>query len=500
MYRRPINLLHDPEPLPNEAATQKKRMFWRVVIVGTLILLLTIFIARHFTMGSWPDQATAYDEKTLRPKNDGFFQSIKNFVFNSDNLLEGQREDRINILLLGIGGAGHDGPYLTDTNIILSIKPSTKEVALISVPRDLGVKIPGHDWRKINSAGAFGEAENPGSGGEFARKVFADTFDVEIPYYIRIDFKAFQELIDEVGGVTVNVPRAFTDKAFPGPNFSYTTIHFDTGVQTLNGQHALEFSRSRHGDNGEGSDFARSHRQQLVLMALKEKFLSFGTYANPLLVQKIWDSLSTHITTNLNFGQIMYLATFGREMNGISKTLVLDNSANGYLVSTTGENGAFILSPKTGSFDSINTSIKDIFAAESSASVAVVTTTTLASAPPQNGTLLPAVEIEIQNGTWRAGLASRLKKRLEEKGFSILAIGNSLKRPISTTTIYLINADSDKKVAEALASELHAQISSAFPEWLKQSYDDVKTVDDESGMKYNRDTDMLVILGSDIKE
>src|SRR3989344_6394346 len=199
-------------------------------IIITLILSCIAAFLGFVTARAWNGSKSVF----ISGRNP--FVQVADFLFGGDTLI-GESRGQINILLLGVGGAGHDGPYLTDTNIILSIKPSTKEVALISVPRDLGVKIPGHDWRKINSAGAFGEAENPGSGGEFARKVFADTFDVEIPYYIRIDFKAFQELIDEVGGVTVNVPRAFTDKAFPGPNFSYTTIHFDAGVQTLNGQH-----------------------------------------------------------------------------------------------------------------------------------------------------------------------------------------------------------------------------------------------------------------------
>ncbi len=500
MYRRPINLLHDSEALPNEELAPKKKTFWRIFILGALIVLSAIFIIRYYTIGSWPDQASAYDQKTLRPKNNGFFRSIKNFIFNSDSVLEGQRDDRINILLLGIGGPGHDGPYLTDTNIILSIKPSTKEVALISIPRDLGVKIPGHDWRKINSADAFGEAASAGEGGEFARKIFAETFGLDIPYYIRVDFKAFQELIDGVGGVTVKIPRTFTDQSFPGASSTFITIHFDAGIEMLNGKRALEFSRSRHGDNGEGSDFARAYRQQLVLTALKEKLLSFGTYINPLVIQKILQSLNNHITANLDFGQIMYLAALGHDMSGITKTLVLDNNPNGYLVSTTGESGAFILSPKTGNFNEINAAIKDIFSAAVTGSGELATSTSPTNYVPPPLAVSSGVAVEIQNGTWRVGLASRLKQRLEEKGFSIIGIGNSLKRPIATTTVYLVNPTADKKVVDDLKNELRAAVAPALTDWLAQTYDDPKTVDDESGMKYNRDADILVILGSDIKE
>jgi hypothetical protein len=196
----------------------------------------------------------------------------------------------------------------------------------------------------------------------------------------------------------------------------------------------------------------------------------------------------------------MYLATLGRDLNGVTKTLVLDNNPNGYLVSTTGESGAFILSPKTGNFDEINTAIRDIFSAAITDSKKLATSISSTNPAPPNITASPGIAVEIQNGTWRVGLASRLKQRLEEKGFSLISIGNSLKRPIATTTIYLPNLNADKKVVANLAHDLKAILATALPDWLQQSYDDPKTVDDESGMKYNRDTDILVILGSDIKE
>ena len=173
-----LNLLK-PQPLSappaaeNQQPKKKSKLYFFIAIVVVVACLLGI---RHFTLANWPEDPNAYDPLTLRPKKIGILTTVKNFIFQPDTVIEGQQNDRINILLLGMGGPGHDGPYLTDTNIIVSIKPSTKEVAMISIPRDLSVKIPGHGWRRVNIVNHFGEASSPGSGGEYARKIFAETF------------------------------------------------------------------------------------------------------------------------------------------------------------------------------------------------------------------------------------------------------------------------------------------------------------------------------------
>ncbi|MEK7625540.1 MAG: LCP family protein, partial [Patescibacteria group bacterium] len=303
MDHEPINLLNSlnaEETLTGGPAKPKRSvLFWSFVLISVFI---GIFIVRSIVN----TESEEYTD-TLSPRKLSFIETVKNFIFHPDNILIGQDEDRINILLLGIGGSGHDGPYLSDTNIIVSLKPSTNEVALISVPRDLGALVGTHGWRKINSADAFGEAERPGAGGEYARQVFENTFRLKIPYFLRVDFTAFQELIDKLGGINVNVPTAFTDASYPGPNFSYTTVHFDAGVQLMDGEHALSYSRSRHGNAGEGSDFARSRRQQLIIEAVKEKMLSLGTYTNPGKIKNVYDSLKSHVSTNLNIAELSYL-------------------------------------------------------------------------------------------------------------------------------------------------------------------------------------------------
>ncbi len=485
MTNEPVNLL------PKKSS---KRSLIFISLFAGLFLLCALFwsVSSSFTIAG----------VTLHPREQGLLQTVKNFIFADEPSLKGQAEDRINILLLGMGGAGHDGPYLTDTNLILSIKPSTKEVAMISIPRDLGVTIPNQGIRKINYAGAYGEAQSPGQGGEFARQVFENTFGQSIPYYIRVDFKAFTDMIDAVGGVQVNVPTTFTDTQFPGENFSFRTVHFDAGPQTMNGETALTFARSRHGNNGEGGDFARARRQQLVILSLKQKLLSAGTYTNPLTIQQILSSLKAHVTTNLSITELTSLARMAGEFNSSPKNLVLDNSPTGFLVSTTGESGAFLLFPKTGDYTNVNTAIAGIFSSTSTPSLAV----TPALIYPKPATSTPGTvvysnfKVELQNGTWRVGLAARMRERLQEKGFSVITVGNSLKRPIEKTAIYLLNPAVSRASTKALSDQLKAPILTVLPEWLTIGYNNPETTEDESGMKYNQEADVLVILGADTKE
>jgi LCP family protein required for cell wall assembly len=494
LEKEPINLLEPKILKLDEPRPKRKKLFWLFFIILPILFFASCGIRRSYTLAQWPSDAQNYDLKTLKPKNVGILQTVKNFILSSDNILEGQKDDRVNILLLGIGGPGHDGPYLSDTNIILSIKPSTKEVAMISVPRDLGVKINGHGVRKINSADAFGEAQEPGQGGEYARQIFAENFGMDIPYYVRVDFKAFQEIIDEVGGVTVNVPRSFTDYEFPGPNFSYRTISYNAGVQAMKGQSALDFARSRHGNNGEGSDFARSRRQQLMISALKEKLLSFGTYTNPVHVQKILQSLSDHITTNLNFGQMMYLANLGKEADEKIKMLVLDNSETGFLKSYIADSGAYMLVPKTGNFDDINLAIKNVFE-ENRAKIAQ-------NLSVENKSVFPSGKIQILNGTWRAGLAAKYQQQLQEKGFSTLPAGNSPKRPIAVTTIYIVNSKISDDIISALQKEIKAQTEKNRPDWLSPNLNNSSSSTEltNPNLKYNTEADIIIILGTDLSD
>ncbi|MFN2451764.1 MAG: LCP family protein [Candidatus Dormibacteria bacterium] len=231
---------------------------------------------------------------------------------------------RTTIALFGYGGGNHDGAYLSDSILVLTMQKSPGkpiEAAEISAPRDWYVPTDMGNGKthygKINEAYEIGQTglpeksdvyTGPKGGGAQASHVLEQLLGIHIDHWVGVDFHAFQALVDAVGGIEVNVPNAFTDSqypagdctpGFPGSNCGFWTIHFDAGLQHMTGQQALIFARSRHSnDNNEGTDFARSRRQQLIVQALKAKTHSVNIIAQaPSLI----DALGADTITDMSF-------------------------------------------------------------------------------------------------------------------------------------------------------------------------------------------------------
>ncbi|MBI4280980.1 LCP family protein [Candidatus Uhrbacteria bacterium] len=367
-------------------------------------------------------------------------KQVRRLIHSGDRPLDGQAEDRVNILILGMGGAGHDGPYLADTIILASLKPSTKQVALLSVPRDLAVPVPDHGWYKVNHVNAFGEAEHPGDGGEFTRTVLSDVLGIPIHYYVRLDFDGFMNLIDELGGIRVDVERAFADANYPTDlDGEVKTISFAAGHQSMDGATALIFARSRHGSNGEGSDFARAKRQQKIILAVKSKVFSLGTLRSPAKVQAILDTLQNHVQTNFSPWELLTLA---QEASAFSATplvtKVLDTSENGLLTSTSGVEGAFLLVPKNNDWEPIQKFVKTIFD----------------PSHKMERTAEAPIRVEIQNGTKVIGLAANRAEVLKKNGFLISQISNAPDQSYENTIIYDLSDGSHPEALRTLRALL----------------------------------------------
>ncbi|PIR03852.1 MAG: hypothetical protein COV59_04260 [Candidatus Magasanikbacteria bacterium CG11_big_fil_rev_8_21_14_0_20_39_34] len=486
MEQRKVNFL------PNDSEGQswkiqksqhRKNRFWIISIIVVFLLggCLTYGLMPASNPGDTPE---SYDPITLEPvEPQGFFQRLKHLVFNKEAKLAGEKKDRINILLLGMGGLGHDGPYLTDTLMVASIKPSTNEVALISIPRDLAVNIPGYGIRKINNVNAFGETKKKNFGPAFVSDVFKKTFDLDIHYYLRVDFKAFTQIIDDIGGVKVDVEKSFVDQQYPAPNDAYQVIKFDKGIQTMDGDTALKFARSRHGNNGEGSDFARARRQQKVLLAVKEKLISFKTLINPIRINNILNTLQENISTNMSFSDIIGFLKMSKDFdsNNIS-TLVLDNGVNGYLKNTFSENGAYLLEPVSGNYDDIKDAMKNIFDKDFQSQIRNFSIGE--TVPAQDKPDVDTAKIEIQNGTWRAGLAARVKKTLNDKNIDVTILGNTQERPYMQSGIYDLSSGEFSSTVEDIADTLHIPIKKSPPE----------------NETYDSKTQIYIILGEDFQE
>lgn len=476
------------EPTFQEKAPKRRlpALFLLLTLLG-LGLLFGYMWFQHIITSPSDDIRSQVTLEPKKPQN--LLKKISFLAFNHDDTgsdLAGAKEDRVNVLLLGMGGAGHDGPYLTDTIMIASIKPSTKQIALISIPRDLGVYIPGYGQQKINHVNAYGELKQPDWGAAAATELISKTFDLDIPYYIRLDFKAFEEIIDELGGVQVTVAKAFTDPMFPAPNSEFQTVTFKAGDQTMNGETALKYARSRHGNNGEGSDFARARRQQQILTALKDQITDIGVVANPITVTNILTDLENHLTTNMEFNELVSLARLGKSIGTENvESLVLDTSANGYLVNYFSPGGAFMLAPRTGNFDTINVAIKNVFTENTNSTIATIPNTPTETNPVKN-LLAPkkanvfSPNIEIQNGTWNAGLAARVRRRLEFRELVINTIGNYTNKPLNQSRIYA-DKNAPQSLVDSLVDELKIPASSELPK----------------NIPYATSTNILIVLGDD---
>lgn len=179
-------------------------------------MLASVLIVVVIAFAVFASSVAFSNEKLIKNlSNLNFLGQIGSLLLSGDRQLQGEQNDRVNLVLLGIGGGDHDGANLTDTIILLSYKLSTKQLAMMSLPRDLYVKIPGVGWNKINAVNAYAEKEEKKSGGEATRQFLSDLLGAEINYYTIIDFSGFSKLVDEFGGVDVCVDNDLIDNEYP---------------------------------------------------------------------------------------------------------------------------------------------------------------------------------------------------------------------------------------------------------------------------------------------
>lgn len=299
--------------------------------------------------------------------------TVVQYIFRGTSLHS--NDNRVNVLLLGMAGGKHDGATLTDTILVASYNLSTNQLHLISIPRDLWLP----DFRsKTNATYQTGLAKN--SGMEFAKTVMGNTIGLPIHYGLRVDFNGFIQTIDALEGIEVEVDKTFDDYLYPitgkendlcgykeeERDFSeeeakklnidpgkrkvfislegkiatdsaqedrgvkyfscrYEHIHFDKGPTLMNGELALKYVRSRHGTSGEGSDFARSLRQEKVVKAIRNKILSLGTLANPRRLSELLSALGKSIDTDISIQDGLEFFKLSRKLTE-THSIILDDS------------------------------------------------------------------------------------------------------------------------------------------------------------------------------
>ena len=204
-----------------------------------------------------------------------------------------------NILIVGIDTRTKLKTLNTDVIIVASYNHKTKDVVMISIPRDFCTKVnPSKtSYGKINSAYSIYEAKEKGGGLEGLKGVVEEITGMEIQYYAMINFNGFVELVDAVGGLYINVENSFTDYKYPAEQgYGTQTISFKAGPQLMDGDTALKYARSRQSQqNGEGSDYARAKRQHKVIDAFIKKILSTETLLNPSKLMSLLSSVQDNI-------------------------------------------------------------------------------------------------------------------------------------------------------------------------------------------------------------
>lgn len=226
-----------------------------------------------------------------------------------------KKRERINILLIGIDRRpGYDPAYsLTDSIIVASIDPVEKRVMLISLPRDLEVRYRSSEV-KINTVHVYGREDgNRGAGPAALKGVVSEILGLDIHYFARIDFYGFRRVIDELGGITVDVPKAVIDYSYPTDDYGYTTVKINTGLNTFDGDMALKYSRVRHGS----SDLDRAERQQQVIVAAKEKAISssMSILTDPTELAGFLEILKDNFLTDIQIKEMLALSDLAKEID-----------------------------------------------------------------------------------------------------------------------------------------------------------------------------------------
>lgn len=246
-------------------------------------------------------------------------------------------DGRTNILLAGYSAddPNHGGADLTDSIMVLSLDAKNDNAVMISIPRDLYVDIPGHGYAKINAAyeygewGKFSEAGYPAGGMGLLEKTVTQNFGIGFNYYALINYTAFRQTVDAVGGVTVTIKSTDPDGLYD-PN---ANLRLPNGTVQLNGQQALDLARARgagYGSYGLGrGDFDRTANQQLILRALKDKISSTSTITNPLKVVELANALGDNVKTDLTLGEMQTLYSEGAGLKDSSITSLTLNNYNG---------------------------------------------------------------------------------------------------------------------------------------------------------------------------
>jgi len=203
-------------------------------------------------------------------------------------------------------------PVRTDSLMLVSIDPRSNRIGVLSIPRDLWVRIPEQEaYDRINRAYFIGESRATGYGARLLQQAVSWNLGMRVHNYVLVDFQALIEFVDHLGGIEVTIDYEINDERYPDMNYGYDPFYLPAGTHMLDGRNALRFARTRHGNN----DVQRAERQQMVLYAIRERAFSLNFVRLIAQAPALLASLSAHVQTGLELERIVQLAFFLREID-----------------------------------------------------------------------------------------------------------------------------------------------------------------------------------------
>jgi LCP family protein required for cell wall assembly len=449
----------------------------RSYILGAVMIMIGVFVVGRVSMAAYR-WVSDFDPKDL--------------VFAAGTDLMKDEHGYTNILLLGDGGHERDGADLIDTIMVASIDYDKNAVSLLSIPRDFYVKADGETVKysgRINELYRNHKYDLPIEADRFRQfmAVAGDVVDLQIHYFARVDFKAFVEVVDSLGGVTVDVEEAIYDPYYPNEtDDGYTIFSIKSGEQEMNGETALKFVRSRKTT----SDFDRAARQQKVLEAIQQKALSKDILTSPGTLKDIYNSVSKNVNTNLSLREMIELGKFAKDFDRsrlVRKVLHDDpGQEGGFLVTPDRDfyNGQFVLVPFGTGYDLVHRYADLIF--------------------HDREIYFDPATIEVLNATRIPGIARNSAYQLNRYGFNIVNIDNFFdnsgdKKYLEESVIYYYDYTEDK---DGTIHPTHQSTLDALEKFVKGvplPAPDAMLVSEEKGKKVyaGQGIKLSIVLGDD---
>lgn len=366
-----------------------------------------------------PETAVSNNQPATNENNSISFPSLE---LPTDSLQPWSGKERVTIFMLGIDQrCDEDGPTHTDSMMLVTIDPVGLSAGMMSLPRDLWVEIPGFDVDRINQAHYYGEAyEYPGGGPALAVETVESFLGIQVDYYAAVNFDAFIEVVNQIGGIDIEVPEAIEDETYPDRCYGYDPFEIDAGEQELDGETALKYARTRA---TLGGDVDRAGRQQAVVLAVRDKVLRLDMI--PQLIARapeMWQTLQANVRTNMTPEEAIQLALLVQDIpRGSIKTAVIDYD---YVYPETTPDGRQVLVPNR---ENIRLLRNDLFTPP------VVPTPEIQNLPALMAE--EAARVAVFNGTAEFGLAGTTQAYLLSQGIDVAEVGNADSATYRTTQI-----------------------------------------------------------------